>query len=174
MGQKQRGAFALEIKALSEDGRFAGYASVFDVTDSQRDIMRPGAFKTSLNLRKYPVQLLWQHQWESPIGVLEQVFEDKHGLYVEGRLLLDVARAKEAHALLKAGAIRGMSIGYTVKKARRDADTGARELLEVELWEVSLVTLPANEAAQVTVVKSVDDMRALLAAMRQAEVALLY
>lgn len=174
MEMKQRTSFALELKSLDAAGRFAGYASVFDVTDSQRDVMRVGAFRNSLKQRKYPVQLLWQHQWESPIGVLEQVFEDTHGLYVEGRLLLEVARAKEAHALLKAGAIRGMSIGYNVKRARRDPDSGVRELLEVELWEVSLVTLPANEAAQVTVVKSDDDLRALLAAMRQAEVALLY
>ncbi len=172
MNTKQRGAFALEIKSLSADGRFAGYASVFDNTDSQRDIMRRGAFKASLKLRKYPVQLLWQHQWENPIGVLTEVFEDAHGLYVEGQLLLDVARAKEAHALLKAGAIRGMSIGYSVKKSRRDPETGARELLEVELWEVSLVTLPANEAAQVTVVKTQDVMAALAREMERAQRAL--
>lgn len=174
MDEKQRGAFALEIKSLQADGRFAGYASVFDVTDSQRDIMRPGAFKASLKARNYPVQLLWQHQWQEPIGVIERVFEDVHGLYVEGRLLLEVARAKEAHALLKAGALRGMSIGYTVKRARRDADTGARELLEVELWEVSLVTMPANEAAQVTVVKAhgADAGAALMAALQRAERAL--
>ncbi len=171
--EKQRSAFALEIKSLSEDGRFAGYASVFDLTDTQRDVMRKGAFLQSLAQRKYPVQLLWQHQWESPIGVIRQLFEDKHGLYVEGTLLLDVARAKEAHALLKAGAIRGMSIGYTVKRARRDMDRGVRELLEVELWEVSLVTLPANEAAQVTVVKSHDSWMALNRALVWAERTLL-
>lgn len=168
---KQRGAFALEIKSLTADGRFAGYASVFDNTDSQRDIMRRGAFKTSLKLRKYPVQLLWQHQWDEPIGIITEIFEDKHGLYVEGRLLLEVARAKEALALLKAGVIRGMSIGYTVKRARRDADSGARELLEVELWEVSLVTMPANEAAQVTVVKGAN-YAALTAALELARLAL--
>jgi hypothetical protein len=169
---KKRGAFALELKSISEDGRFGGYASVFDLVDNQRDIMRQGAFRTSLKLRKYPVQLLWQHQWEQPIGAITQVFEDQHGLFVEGRLLLEVAQAKEAHALLKAGVIRGLSIGYTVKRARRDADTGVRELLEVELWEVSLVTMPANEAAQVTVVKSAPNYPALQAALQLAELAL--
>lgn len=172
MEKTTRHAYALELKMLGEDGRFAGYASVFDVTDSQRDIMRRGAFKASLKARDYPVQLLWQHQWESPIGVIEQLFEDQRGLYVEGRLLLEVARAKEAHALLKAGAMRGLSIGYAVKRARRDADSGLRELLEVELWEVSLVTMPANQAAQVTVVKTQDAGMALLKAMQRAEAAL--
>jgi HK97 family phage prohead protease len=126
----------------------------------------------SLKKRAYPVQLLWQHQWEQQIGVITQIFEDKHGLYVEGQLLLEVARAKEAHALLKAGALRGMSIGYTVKKSRRDVETGARELLAVELWEVSLVTLPANMAAQVTVVKAADMFAALDVALKQAETTL--
>lgn len=159
----------LELKALGEDGRFAGYASVFDVVDSQRDVVRKGAFAASLMARGYPVQLLWQHQWENPIGVLERMFEDGRGLYVEGRLLLEVARAKEAYALLKAGAMRGMSIGYNVKRARRDPETGVRELLEVALWEVSLVTMPANQDAQVTVVKAHGGNAALMAAIRRAE-----
>ncbi len=173
METKYRNSFALEMKALEADGRFAGYASVFDNTDSQQDVMRPGAFRKSLKARKYPVQLLWQHQWDSPIGVITEIFEDQHGLYVEGRLLLEVARAKEAHALLKAGAMRGLSIGYTVTRARRNADTGSRELMEVELWEVSLVTRPANDAAQVTVVKSDMDFATLATLLRQAEMALL-
>lgn len=174
MEQKKRGAFTLELKSLEADGRFAGYASVFDNMDSQRDVMRRGAFRASLKQRQYPVQLLWQHQWENPIGVITEIFEDTQGLYVEGRLLLEVARAKEAHALLKAGAMRGLSIGYTVKRARRDADSGVRELLEVALWEVSLVTMPANEAAQVTVVKSQDALAALSRALDTAEQRLRY
>jgi HK97 family phage prohead protease len=168
MEQKRSGVFTLEMKSLAEDGRFAGYASVFDVTDSQRDVVRRGAFAASLKARTHPVQLLWQHQWESPIGVIDQLFEDGRGLYVEGRLLLEVSRAKEAHALLKAGAIRGMSIGYNVIRARR-TDEGLRELLEVVLWEISLVTLPANEAAQVTVVKAQENYAALMRALARSE-----
>lgn len=146
----------LEIKMLEESGRFAGYASVFGVVDAQRDVMRKGAFVQSLKERIHPVQLLWQHQWENPIGIIDRLFEDANGLYIEGKLLMEVARAKEAYALLKAGVLRGLSIGYSTKRARRDPDTGVRELLEVELWEVSLVTLPANAQAKVTVLKQAD------------------
>ena len=145
---------AIELKSLDSHGRFAGYASIFDVIDSQRDRMRHGAFRQSLKSRSTPVKLLWQHQWEHPIGVIDAIFEDAKGLYVEGRLLLEVAKAREAHALLKAGAVRGMSIGYQAKQSRRCPDSGVRELAEVELWEVSIVTLPANAQANVTVVKS--------------------
>lgn len=164
---------ALELKSLESTGRFTGYASVFDVVDSQRDCVRAGAFRRSLIKRDMPVQLLWQHQWESPIGVIEKLFEDKHGLYVQGSLLMDVARAREAYALLKAGALRGLSIGYQPKKTRRDPDSGARELLEVDLWEVSIVTLPANMQAQVTVVKQAlpagNAMACLMQALTRAE-----
>ena len=149
----QSAPYHFEIKSLGEDGTFAGYASVFSVVDSQRDAVQPGAFRESLKSRREPVQLLWQHQWESPIGTIEALFEDARGLFVKGRLLLEVARAREAYALLKAGVIRGLSIGYSVKRAKRDPQTGVRQLMAVDLWEISLVTIPANEAAQVTVVK---------------------
>ena len=143
-----------EIKSLTQDGMFAGYASVFHIVDSQRDVIEPGAFVASLKMRKTPLQLLWQHQWESPIGMVESIFEDGNGLYMKGKLLMEVAQAREAHALLKAGVIRGLSIGYSVKRAERDLQTGVRYLKQVDLWEISIVTQPANEAAQVTVVKS--------------------
>ena len=146
--------YDFEIKSLAADGTFAGYASVFHVMDNQRDIVQPGAFRTSLKAREKPVQLLWQHQWAEPIGVIDSLFEDKRGLYMKGRLLMDVARAREAYALLKAGVLKGLSIGYSVKRASKDPSSGVRKLHEVDLWEVSLVTFPANEAAQVTVVKS--------------------
>lgn len=167
----------IEVKSLASDGRFEGYASVFHVVDSQRDRVMPGAFRQSLRLRETPVKLLWQHQWENPIGVIDQIFEDARGLYVHGRLLMDVAKAREAYALLKARALQGMSIGYQAKRTRRDPDTGVRELLEVELWEVSLVTLPANAQANVTVVKRaqpLDELHALIAALSQATDRLAY
>lgn len=146
-------SFGFEIKSIAADGTFGGYASVFGVVDSQRDVVLPGAFAASLKSRKQPVQLLWQHQWESPIGSITKLFEDAHGLYVQGKLLMEVARAKEAYALLKEGILRGLSIGYSVKRSKRDPETGVRHLMQLELWEISLVTLPANDAAQVTVVK---------------------
>lgn len=75
---------AVEVKSLDADGRFAGYASVFDVVDSQGDRMRKGAFRNSLNTRQTPIKLLWQHQWENPIGVIDSIFEDARGLFVQG------------------------------------------------------------------------------------------
>jgi HK97 family phage prohead protease len=149
-------AAALEIKSLDAQGRFAGYASVFDVVDNQHDVMLRGAFYKTLSCGVSTIKLLWQHMQDEPIGVFDRVFEDARGLYVEGRLLLDVARAKEAYALLKAGALSGLSIGYSPVRYRIDAETGVRQLAEVDLWEISLVTFPANEAANVTVVKSVE------------------
>jgi HK97 family phage prohead protease len=172
-GAHVQSTYHFEVKALAGDGTFAGYASVFDVVDSQRDAVARGAFKASLESRTQPLQLLWQHQWENPIGSVESIFEDAHGLFIRGRLLMEVAQAREAHALLKAGVIRGLSIGYSVKHAERDLHTGVRLLKEIDLWEVSVVTLPANEAAQVTVVKSgPPDFSAFVAAMEYAQRAL--
>jgi HK97 family phage prohead protease len=167
---------AFEMKSLSADGTFEGYASVFNNVDSQRDRVHPGAFKASIKERDKPVQLLWQHQWDKPIGVITALFEDARGLVVKGKLLMDVAQAREAYALLKAGVVRGLSIGYSVKRSRRNPDSGIRELLDLNLWEISLVTQPANEAAQVTVVKSriTDDMASLARAIDRAGISLLY
>lgn len=169
-----RSAYVFEVKSLAGDGSFAGYASVFHVVDTQRDVIAPGAFRLSLKERTQPVQLLWQHQWAEPIGVIESLFEDTRGLFIKGRLLMEVARAKEAYALLKAGVLKGLSIGYNVTRARRDAETGIRTLLEVDLREVSLVTFPANEAAQVTVIKSADgEIARFLEALARVEESLL-
>ena len=154
MRERKRLDFKLELKSLDLQGLFAGYASVFGVVDSQRDIVLRGAFSKSVKGRAGEIKFLWQHQQDEPIGIFDAMFEDARGLYVEGRLLLDVQRAKEAHTLLKMGAISGLSIGYSPVRYTIDKKTGVRRLSEVELWEVSLVTFPANEAANVTVVKS--------------------
>lgn len=165
-----------EVKSVAADGTFEGYASVFNNIDSQRDRVHPGAFKASIRNREKPVQLLWQHQWDKPIGVIAALFEDARGLVVKGKLLMEVAQAREAYALLKAGVVRGLSIGYSVKRSRRNPDSGIRELLDLNLWEISLVTQPANEAAQVTVVKTrvTDDMEALARVVDRAGISLLY
>lgn len=171
--QRSQKSCLFEVKSLAADGTFAGYASVFGNIDSQRDIVLAGAFARSIKTLAKPLQLLWQHQWESPIGAVSKMFEDARGLYIEGKLLMDVQQAREAYALLKAGIVRGLSIGYSVKRSKRDPDTGVRQLQEVDLWEISLVTLPANEAAQVTVVKRGHSPEAMLAAMlKRAEAAL--
>ena len=153
MCERKKLNFTLDLKSIDTNGRFAGYASVFNIVDNQRDIILCGAFAQTVKGRASEIKFLWQHQQEEPIGIFDQIFEDKRGLYVEGRLLLNVQRAKEAHTLLKAGAISGLSIGYSPVRYTIDASTGIRKLSEVELWEISLVTFPANEAANVTVVK---------------------
>ncbi len=152
---KMRG-MACEVKTLNEQGVFAGYASVFNIVDSQRDIILPGAFVSTLKERAGQIKLLWQHDQKDPIGIIEELREDVSGLYIRGRLMLDLARGREAYALLKQGIVSGLSIGYSPTRFRVDPDTGVRILGGVDLWEVSLVTFPANHAAQVTVFKHAD------------------
>lgn len=146
--------YMLSVKSLAESGVFYGYASVFDTPDNQKDIMCRGAFSQTLLAAKRDVKLLWQHQSSEPIGVIEELKEDARGLLVRGRLLLDVARAREAYSLMKAGALNGLSIGYTVQDYDLDHASGCRLLKNIDLWEISLVTFPANDEARVTQIKS--------------------
>lgn len=157
MRERKKLGFSLDIKSIEDSGVFAGYASVFGMVDNQRDVMLKGAFSRTLKGRVGDIKLLWQHQQDEPIGVFTEIAEDANGLYVEGKLLLQIQRAKEAHALLKEGAISGLSIGYSPVRYTIDEKTWVRKLAEVELWEISLVTFPANDAAQVTVVKQMVD-----------------
>lgn len=149
--------FPLEVKQVEDTGVFKGYGSVFDVMDDWHDIVLKGAFAKSLE-RRTPV-MLWQHNSDEPIGVYTSIAEDDMGLAMEGRLLVDgVAKAKEAHVLLKNNAIRGLSIGFIPIKWEWETrnDTHVRLLKEVDLWEVSLVTFPANAKALVGDVKSAE------------------
>ncbi len=152
----------INVKSLSSDGTFKGYASVFNKQDAHGDVVCHGAFlKTLVHWRlkgTFP-KMLWQHNHDQVIGVWTYMIEDEKGLYVEGKLLLDVAKAREAYALLKEKAIDRMSIGYVVKrKGRAFADNkDITYLQEVDLIEVSLVTFAANEEARVLSVKSAAD-----------------
>ena len=151
---KKNSDFNFSVKSMQEDGVFAGYASVFGIVDSQNDVVMKGAFARSIRKRVGEVKLLWQHQVEEPIGVFTLIREDSHGLYVEGRLLLDLQRGKEAYSLLKNGAINGLSIGYSVVAADYNGENNIRLITDLNLWEISLVTFPANEAAVVLRVKN--------------------
>ena len=156
--------YPLEIREVREDGTFTGYGSVFGNVDAYGDIVEAGAFAKSIEKKK--PALLWQHDPTQPIGVWEEISEDKHGLLMRGRLLIGkVAKATEARELLKAGAISGLSIGYMPvrweydKAPKEGSDdeksrSRVRRLKEIDLWEVSLVTFPANDAARVTGVKN--------------------
>lgn len=124
--------------------RFAGYAAIFGRPDRGGDVVREGAFAGSLE-RGRAVPLLWQHAPGRPIGRIEYLKEDRRGLRVIGRLSQGAA-GREAAALLKEGAVRGLSFGYRVREASGEAP---RELTQLELVEVSLVTFPMQPKARV-------------------------
>lgn len=160
-----------ELKRVAETGEFEGYASVFDEVDQGRDVIIRGAFLRSLKDRGAGgIKLLWQHDPAEPIGVIEEIAEDWRGLYVKGRLLMDVARAREAYTLMRAGALDGLSIGFHTIKAETDDFTGVRRLMDVDLWEISLVTFPMQAAARITAFKAapITTLRAFETFLREA------
>lgn len=165
-------AVALELKAAGDGRSFSGYGAVFGNVDSGRDLIRRGAFAESIaqwrSKNAFP-KMLWQHDSRKPIGRWTEMVEDDHGLFVQGRLTDGVQLADEAYALLKDGAIDGLSIGYQTMDDEYDRDLNVRTLTKVALWEVSVVTMPMNQAAGVTDVKSldVDGIKTLSDAERQ-------
>ncbi|MEQ3625980.1 MAG: HK97 family phage prohead protease [Celeribacter sp.] len=164
MIEHKHAALQLE-QAPDESGVFEGYASVFGVVDNGLDVVERGAFTKSLAGRK--PKMLWQHDTHKVIGAWDEIREDERGLYVKGRLFDDVALGREAMALLRHGAIDSMSIGYRTLKAA-DERGGVRKLVEVELFEVSLVTFPMLDAATVTSVKSITTEREFERFLRDA------
>jgi HK97 family phage prohead protease len=140
-----------------QDGSFEGYASVFNVVDQGMDVVAKGAFQKSLGERK--PKMLWQHDVGQPIGVWDHVEEDEKGLFVKGRLLKDVRQGAEAMALLRAGALDSMSIGYRTKQSVDEGQGSVRRLVEVELHEISLVTFPMLPSAKITDVKAIGTER---------------
>lgn len=159
-GGREVRSFVLQVKA-SEDGTIEGYGSVFGVLDNYDDVIAKGAFSATLAAHKKAgtmPAMLWQHDADDPIGIWMEMAEDAKGLRVKGQLCLETAKGKEAHALLKMGALNGLSIGFMSKAWKYDAETDVRTLTEIDLWEVSLVTFPANEKARITNVKSADEL----------------
>ena len=152
------------VSAVGLDGRFEGYASLFGLSDLGHDIVIAGAFRESL-ARRGPlgVKMLWSHDPAQPLGVWEMLAEDARGLFVRGRLDMSVAKAREAHALMKSGAVDGLSIGFKTQRSRRDGRSGHRRLEKLDLWEVSIVTFPMLPQARISAVK-----RAALPSQRPA------
>ena len=145
----------LDLKRVEPDGTFEGYASLFDTEDLGHDVIAPGAFRDSLARRGAAgIKMLFQHDPAEPIGVWTSLKEDARGLHARGRLMPEVARAREVLALMRAGALDGLSIGFRAVQGRRDARTGIRRLLKVDLWEISVVTFPLLPEARVAHVKS--------------------
>lgn len=171
-GERLHRAFAADIRLaedteVTEAGIIEGYASAFNVIDSYGEIIMPGAFGRSIAAWKAkgrPIPVLWQHDTWAPIGATLEIAEDDKGLRVKAQLLIDdVAQAKEAHALAAANILGGLSIGFSVPAKTHEGapavtyndDLDVWAIHEVRLWEYSLVTFPANEAA------TIDNVRAM-------------
>jgi len=164
--------FDCEVKLAGDGadvGTVNGYGSVFGLVDRGGDIVEVGAFKSSLTDWKRKKQfppMLWQHDPSMPIGVWSDVSEDEKGLKVSGQLVMDVPQAAAARALIQAGAVKGLSIGYRTKDYAIDRTTGVRRLKKVDLWEISLVTFPMLPEAQIAGVKGEFDPAAWERAFR--------
>lgn len=144
----------LSFDHVRQNGKFNGYASLFNVADLANDIVEKGAFSQSLRDRYgRAVRMLFQHDPNQPIGHWTRLVEDHKGLYVEGQLTLDVAKARDIHALMLVGALDGLSIGFKTLKSRKDPQTGARHILSADLWEISVVTFPLLPSARIEHVK---------------------
>lgn len=172
-GAPERKFTAPEMGLTVSEGRVvSGYASLFGLRDQGGDVVLAGAYAASLKrlgAKGARVKMLWQHDPAQPIGVWDEVREDATGLWVKGRILAEVEKGREALALLGAGAIDGLSIGYRTVKAERDGK-GQRLLSELELWEVSLVTFPMLPEARVAAKSEGDGaaMREMAAIFDQA------
>jgi HK97 family phage prohead protease len=158
---KREGATAFERKLLAmpieadAQGLIEGYASLFNTVDQSGDRIASGAFAHTLAQRGAAgVRMLYQHLAIEPVGVWTLIREDAKGLFVRGRLLLEVARAREVLALMRGRALDGLSIGYRTVKAEKGPGQAVRTLTEVDLWEVSIVTFPMLDGARVTSVKT--------------------
>ncbi len=166
----QRSAFEqkfapLDFKGINEDGSFEGYASLFGKKDMGGDIVARGAFASSLKKRGASgIRMLFQHDPGEPIGVWRDIIEDARGLFVRGQLLSQVAKSREILALMREGALDGLSIGFRTIRGKSDRKNGTRRLLEVDLWEISIVTFPMLQQARISSVKS-----AALPTMREFE-----
>ena len=146
--------------SIHEDGTVEGYASLFGAVDQARDMVMRGAFAQTLRQKSVQrVPMLFQHDPAEPVGVWLELREDERGLYARGRLIPEVARGRELLALIRSGAIDGLSIGFRTVKGRIDPKTRVRALLAVDLWEISIVTFPLLAGARVHAVKDASSRR---------------
>ena len=158
----EKKSLTLDVKAVGDQGRIEGYGAIFGNVDSYGDIIEPGAFSDTLGKRK--PKMRWQHNMADPIGTWDEYFEDDKGLYMKGRIAIKATRGRDAYELVKADAIDGLSIGYVTKDYEMEGNN--RRLKMIDLFETSLVTMPANSLAMVSDVKNAD-VRAIEAAFRQ-------
>ena len=139
---------------IAPDGTVEGYASLFGEIDQARDMVMAGAFRETLRLRGVRrIPMLFQHDPAEPIGIWHELIEDSRGLFARGRLIPEVQRGREVLALVKSGAIDGLSIGFKTVKGRMDPRTRIRRIEQLDLWEISIVTFPLLTGARVRAVK---------------------
>lgn len=154
LARVERKFAGVDLTRLDADGMFSGYASLFGKVDLARDEVAPGAFVRSLKKRPaLNVRMLFQHDPNQPIGRWIEIREDARGLFVRGQLTPGVDRAQDVLKLMRNGALDGLSIGFRTVRARKDAGTGVRRILEADLWEISVVTFPMLPGARVERVK---------------------
>lgn len=152
---------ALQVRLATDaqtKGLVEGYGSVFEVPDSYGDVVSRGAFRKSL-AQRMPV-MLWSHDPARPVGRWISASEDTHGLFLRGQLNLETEAGRTALAHLQAGDVPGLSIGFHYLEGGRkyDAAAGLNRVSDVDLFEVSLVTMPSNPAAVVTAVRSIGQL----------------
>lgn len=155
----------LEVKA-DKAGRIAGYGAIFGNVDTYNERVLPGAFASSLAAHKSRgtrIKMLWQHRPDVPIGNWNRAVEDSVGLFVEGQISLKTTAGRDAYEHILAGDVDGLSIGYREKQTQQNRD-GVRDLIELDLYEVSPVTFPANHATGITAAKSQADIEQILRA----------
>lgn len=144
----------LVLDDVEADGSFSGYASLFGAVDLGKDMVMRGAFARSIRERgPGGIRMLYQHDPAAPIGTWTELREDVRGLFVKGRLAGGVSKAREVLSLMRDGALDGLSIGFRTVKARKDGRSGVRQILEADLWEISVVTFPMLPGARVETVK---------------------
>jgi uncharacterized protein len=156
-----------EVKLLAPDdakaGEVTGYGAIFGNVDLGGDVIEPGAFAATIKARgARPLPMLWSHDQAKPIGSWTRIAEDARGLVVRGKINTDTAAGREARALILAGDVSGLSIGYSVSPGGAVFDAaGKRKLKRLDLHEVSIVSVPMNPAATVTGAKSADQIASL-------------
>lgn len=159
--------FEIKGLAVEEDGAIAGNAWPFGTPDRVGDMILPGAFKSAT----MPLPMLFAHDPRDVVGVWESAIETTDGLEIKGRLLVDdVERAREVRAMVRSGAIRGLSVGFGIRKAAPRAGRG-RTITDLDLREISLVSVPCHPRAQVTHAKSAAEAIALADAINRAAAA---
>ncbi len=133
---------------LNNELRVSGYASLFGQADMSGDVVQRGAFAASLLSLSGRLPMLVGHETTEPIGVWDRLFEDRTGLFVSGRLIGGNARTERTARLIREGALSGLSIGYRTRRTARNGR--GRKLLELDLWEVSVVAFPMLRSARIT------------------------